>query len=427
MLRFDRFQFDRANQRLEDASGAIRLNPKAFEVLRVLIERPGQLVLKDQLLDEVWPDTHVADGVLKVCMAEIRKALGDSATAPRFIETVHRRGYRFVAKVTAADSADARRPAASAAERERTLSSPGRREACQRAQAPVGLVGRGGEIELLEERLARALRGERQVVFVTGEAGAGKTALVEHFVAGVAERQTLAITGSQCLEQLGSAEAYMPVLEAVGRLVREDGAARSLLRRYAPTWFAQLPWLIEEEDRDRLGRDLLGAARERMLREMAEFVEALGAEIPLVLVLEDLHWSDPSTVDLLSLIAVRPEPARLLVLATYRPVELILAHHPLRAVSQRLATSRRCGEIALDDLGIDAVTEYLERRFAGEPLLARGGTAPPRANRRQPALPGDPRRSPARTRSDRRARPAVGRWARGSAPSWPPFRRVCDR
>jgi DNA-binding winged helix-turn-helix (wHTH) protein len=58
ILHFDRFRFDRANQRLEDNSGAVRLNPKAFEVLRVLIERPGQLVLKDRLLDEVWPDTH---------------------------------------------------------------------------------------------------------------------------------------------------------------------------------------------------------------------------------------------------------------------------------------------------------------------------------------------------------------------------------
>src|SRR4029077_9664978 len=105
MLLFDRFRFDGANQRLEDGSGAIRLNPKAFEVLRVLVEHPDQLVLKDQLLDAVWPDTHVADGVLKVCMAEIRKALGDSATTPRFIETVHRRGYRFVAKVVAADPA----------------------------------------------------------------------------------------------------------------------------------------------------------------------------------------------------------------------------------------------------------------------------------------------------------------------------------
>ena len=102
MLRFDRFELDAANMRLEDASGPIRLNPKAFEVLRVLIERRGQLVLKDELLDEVWPGTHVADGVLAVCVTEIRSALADSAREPRFIETVHRRGYRFIAGVTVA-------------------------------------------------------------------------------------------------------------------------------------------------------------------------------------------------------------------------------------------------------------------------------------------------------------------------------------
>jgi DNA-binding winged helix-turn-helix (wHTH) protein/predicted ATPase len=363
LLCFDRFRFDGTNQRLEDASGAIPLNPKAFEVLRVLIGRSGQLVSKDQLLDAVWADTHVTDGVLKVCIAEIRKALGDSATEPRFIETVHRRGYRFVAEVTAPQSAAS---AAAAAERDSTRSLiawpagglPTRR-------APGGLVGRDGEIELLEERLARAVSGERQVVFVTGEAGAGKTALVEHFVAGIAQRHSVAITGSQCLEQFGSAEAYMPVLEAISRLVRADEAARSLLRRFAPTWFAQIPWLIKDEDRDRLERELLGAARQRMLREMAEFVEALGTEIPLVLVLDDLHWSDPSTVDLLSILAGRREPARLLVLGTYRPAELILVRHPLRAVSQRLEANGQSAEVALDDLGVQAVREYLERRFVG--------------------------------------------------------------
>src|SRR5678816_2722343 len=107
VLCFDRFRFDSANQRLEGASGAVALNPKAFEVLRVLIERRGQLVSKDQLLGEVWPDTHVTDGVLKVCIAEIRKALSDSVREPRFIETVHRRGYRFGAEVPSAPSAEA--------------------------------------------------------------------------------------------------------------------------------------------------------------------------------------------------------------------------------------------------------------------------------------------------------------------------------
>ncbi|MGH7821163.1 MAG: AAA family ATPase, partial [Candidatus Binatia bacterium] len=188
---------------------------------------------------------------------------------------------------------------------------------------------------------------------------------VEDFIAGAAGRNTLAVTGGQCLEHFGSAEAYMPVLEAFGRLMREAGALRSLLRRYAPTWFAEFPWLIEDEDRERLGQEVVGSARERMLREMTEFIDALAAEIPLVLVLEDLHWSDPSTVDLLSLLATRREPARLLVIGTYRPAELILAEHPLRPVGQRLAASRQAGEVALDDLGDDAVAEYLERRFAG--------------------------------------------------------------
>jgi DNA-binding winged helix-turn-helix (wHTH) protein/predicted ATPase/type II secretory pathway predicted ATPase ExeA len=360
MLHFDRFRFDGANQRLEDPSGPIFLNPKAFEVLRVLVERPGQLVLKDQILDEVWRDTHVGDGVLKVCIAEVRKALGDSASEPRFIETVHRRGYRFVAQLADASSVEDR---SLVAERPGSLLAwPA--DGVPTGRSRTGLVGRDGEIEWLEERFAAALNGERQVVFVTGEAGAGKTALIEHFVTGVARRETVAITGGQCLQQFGSAEAYMPVLEAVSRMVRKDAAVRLLLRRYAPAWFAQSPWLVEEEDRDRLGNELRGTARERMLREMAEFVEALGAEIPLVLVLDDLHWSDPSTVDLLSLLAERRERARLLVLATYRPAELILARHPLRAVSQRLAAGQRSAELVLDDLGVKAVGEYLERRFA---------------------------------------------------------------
>jgi DNA-binding winged helix-turn-helix (wHTH) protein/tetratricopeptide (TPR) repeat protein len=357
LLHFDRFRLDRANQQLEDAAGPIRLSPKAFAVLKALIARPGQLVLKDQLLDEVWPDISVSDGVLKLAVAEVRKALGDSATQPRFVETVHRRGYRFLASVAA-------EPAKAFPARAGSLVAwpPGAPGA---NRSPVGVVGRGPEMALLEEHLARAFRGERRVVFVTGEPGAGKTALVEHFIAEAAGRVRVAVTGGQCLEQYGSGEAYMPVLEAIGRLVREDAASRRLLRRYAPTWLAQLPWLREEEDPEHLEREILGAARDRMLREMGEFVEALSAEIPLVLILEDLHWSDPSTVDLVSLLAARREAARLLLIGTYRPVELILGRHPLRSASQTLMASRRCEDIALDELGAEAVAEYLERRFPG--------------------------------------------------------------
>ena len=366
-LRFDRFRFDRANQRLEDDAGnPIPLNPKAFDVLGVLLERPGSLVAKDEILDAVWRDAHVADGVLKVSIAELRKALGDSATAPRFIATVHRRGYRFVGAVSGTAEAAAR-AGAEAGGSTLVVWPPGRAPAADDA---VGIVGRADELATLDAALARALGGERQVVFVTGEAGAGKTALVEHFVARAAARHPIAITGSQCLEQFGSSEAYMAVLEALGRLTRAWPGMKPLLRRFAPTWLAQLPWFIDEDDRDRLGRDLLGTARERMLREMAELCEAVAVEIPLIVVMDDLHWGDPSTIDLLALVAGRRDPARLLLIATYRPTELVLQRHPLRAVAQRLVASRRAAEVTLDDLDVEAVAEYLERRFTGSRFTA---------------------------------------------------------
>ena len=361
MLRFGRFGFDTANMCLEDASGAIHLNPKAFDVLRVLVEHRGELVTKEQLLDEVWPDTHVADGVLKVCMTEIRAALTDSAREPLFIETVHKRGYRFIAEVTDGDAPGTRNGHAGAP-------SLVARADDDTTARDTPLVGRSRELDFLEGRLAAALGGQRQVVFVVGEPGAGKTTLVERFLASVSQQETFAITSGQSLEYFGSTEPYMPVLEAVGRLVRDLSIARSLLRRYAPTWFVQLPWLVEADDRERLGRELLGATRDRMLREIGEFFEALCVETPLILVLEDLHWSDPSTVDLLSSIASRRDRARLLLLASYRPVEAILAQHPLRTASAALVASRRASELAVDNLDAESVSEYLERRFEGRPF-----------------------------------------------------------
>ena len=104
-----------------------------------------------------------------------------------------------------------------------------------------------------------------------------------------------------------------------------------------------MPWLLEAADRELLHRELLGAIRERMLREMAEAVEAVTAEAPLVLVLEDLHWSDAATVDLVSLLARHQEPARLLPIATYRPVDVIVTQHPLREVTLELH-AKGCGQ-----------------------------------------------------------------------------------
>src|SRR5262249_23616512 len=100
-LQFGEFSLDQRNACVWRGSEALKLKPKAFDVLRYLVEHSGQLVSKDDLWRAIWPDVAVTDGVLAVCLSEIRQALGDEAKAPRFIETVHRRGYRFIAPVAA--------------------------------------------------------------------------------------------------------------------------------------------------------------------------------------------------------------------------------------------------------------------------------------------------------------------------------------
>src|SRR4051795_583714 len=104
LLTFDRFRVDPSSGQLYGPSGPVSLTPKALSLLEYLAERPGRLVKKTELLDALWPAVVVADGALKVCIREIRRSLGDHAQTPRFIETAHRRGYRFIADVARAQS-----------------------------------------------------------------------------------------------------------------------------------------------------------------------------------------------------------------------------------------------------------------------------------------------------------------------------------
>jgi hypothetical protein len=133
-------------------------------------------------------------------------------------------------------------------------------------------------------------------------------------------------------------------------------------------WLLQLPSRVRAEDREAFGRDVLGATRERMLREMGDALDALTAEAPLVLVLEDLHWSDYSTLDLISYVARQRREARLMVVGTYRPAELIASGHPLKAVKQELAAKQQCAELPLEYLNEQAVAEYLAVRFPAHRL-----------------------------------------------------------
>ena len=106
-LRFDRFELDEAEARLTCAGESVALAPKPFAVLCALARTPGRLVTKNALLDLVWGHRFVTESVLKSAISELRAALDDDPRQPRYIETVSRRGYRFIAAATGASSQSA--------------------------------------------------------------------------------------------------------------------------------------------------------------------------------------------------------------------------------------------------------------------------------------------------------------------------------
>jgi hypothetical protein len=160
----------------------------------------------------------------------------------------------------------------------------------QRLGADAEAVGREEELSRLEAGLAAAQRGERSVMVLRGPPGIGKTTLLEAFLARARRADDVWIARGQAIEQYGAGEAYLPLLEALGRLGREPGGQSLVhhLRRCAPTWLAQLPSLLEPSEHEALVARSRDSTRERMLRELADLLEAATAERALVLALEDL-------------------------------------------------------------------------------------------------------------------------------------------
>jgi DNA-binding winged helix-turn-helix (wHTH) protein len=295
--RFGHFVADAREQQLTRDGQVVTLTHKAFTLLATLLGRPGQLITKAELFDTVWAGRVVTDAALSRSIHELRAALGDDASAPRFIATVHGLGFRFIAPVASEGAGAAGALTPEGADRR--------------------LVGRDAELQRLEQALADAHAGRRQLIFVTGEAGIGKTSLVEAF-----------------------------------------------LERYAPAWLAQLPWLANDADRALLRDAEADPTPQRMLREIAQALEMLAAEAPIVLWLEDLHWSDPSSLAVVSFMAGRRDAARLLLIGSFRPADAQAIASPLQGLALSLAQRGQADELALAALDEAAVKRFLALRIA---------------------------------------------------------------
>ena len=269
-LLFAPYRLDLQNEQLWRADDLIPLRAKPFALLRYMAENPARLVLHEELRKAIWPTTYVSEGVLRVYLREVRAALEDNSESPRFIETIARRGYRFLAEVERVTATGTSKVAG---------------DEIQARSAPL-MVGRNVELARLRGAFAKATQGARQIVFLDGEAGIGKTTILESFLNEVAGDDVWIARG-QCVEHRGESEPYLPMLDALHRLAHQADSAKVVdtLSKYAPTWLVQMPGLIDDAGVQRSAKEgrrrqpAADAARDGRYARATEQPAAAGAGI----------------------------------------------------------------------------------------------------------------------------------------------------
>jgi DNA-binding winged helix-turn-helix (wHTH) protein/tetratricopeptide (TPR) repeat protein len=349
---FGPFRLDPEERMLMGKGQTVALTPKGFDLLHALVRNAGHVVTKEELLRGIWPDTFVEENNLTVNISALRKVLGEGASDQRYIQTVPRRGYRFAANV-----------------RQSVASGPPVQRGSATAEDDTELlVGREPELRKLEGFLRESIDGAGSMIFVTGEPGIGKTALSRAFLRlALSAFPTVRLCRGRCVEQYGVCEPYLPVLDSISELLSgPDGEfVADVLRSRAPTWCLQFPAVFgSSEALERLYRETVGATKERMLREMVDALSALTSAGPVILHLEDLHWADPSTVDLFRRLSHDTRKWRLLVTGTFRREDVERGNHPFKNFLLEVQAHSECHEMALGMLSQQHLATYLDTRFA---------------------------------------------------------------
>ncbi|HSO22246.1 MAG TPA: AAA family ATPase, partial [Chondromyces sp.] len=229
-------------------------------------------------------------------------------------------------------------------------------------------VGRLSELESLRGALEEARNGRGSLMCVAGEPGIGKTTLVEEFLAEAVVDGGCTVARGRSSERIGGSDAYLPILEALDSLLqsREGEAVEPIIKRAAPAWYAQISPLSEDSDESlRLLEQVKETTQERLKLDFVACVQDLSQSRPLILFLDDLHWADESTVDLLSFLAGKFEGSNVLVVVTYRPSDMQLSKHPFLQIKPDLQTRGVCREIQLGFLHEAEIAEYLDLEFPG--------------------------------------------------------------
>jgi len=308
---FGQFRLDTAIQLLCNEESCVKLAPKVYRLLLYFLLHPGRLISHDELFDTVWDGRIVDDSALRLAVNLLRNILQDDCKAPNYVSTISKRGYRFLAEVTIKEH----HPIAVMNEtrllqyRPQAQTSPARHEQTQ-------------ELAALQEAFQQASNGERRLVFVHGEQGMGKTALLDTFLDKVKVSKP-AVLRARCVQMSGVTEPFLPLLEALERRCREPKGRLLIgcLNHLAPTLLYQMLNVLDSDECAMLLPKVAHCNTGRMLREGADFFETFSNNLPFILILDNAHWCDEFTLDLLNFMMFRCSAAKLLIIVSYRPCE----------------------------------------------------------------------------------------------------------
>lgn len=343
-------ELDIENQCLRRGSETIPLTRKAFAVLHHLVTHPDQLITKRAILAAAWPNAHVEEAQVKQFVSHLRQLLHDDADTPRFIQTVHGRGYRYLGGIALAEASTAlvhKSPVVRLATANGT----------QPPAADEGLIGRAGELQTLEALFKEACAGIRRTAMICGEPGIGKTALVTHFLDKAATHDSLWRLNVRCVHRAHGEEPLLPVVDALEELLGEveDPELAVRIQRLSPTWAQRMAFGKERAVRAGTGI----AAEHAGFGEFSQLLDSLSAERPVVINVDDVHWADEATIGLIAYLATMSRRGRVMILCTCQAQEALTDLDPCRQLFVRLRAHGLGTKLVLAALDRDAVERYV--------------------------------------------------------------------
>ena len=284
----------------------------------------------------------IDEGIVARTVSTLRAMLADVAEKPKYIQTVSRVGYRFIHSVSI--------------QHHDSFLLPGR-SGTETAKGSAFFVGRRQELGALKDRLRQSESGTGSIICVSGRTGIGKTALGEKLLDDAQGRAVSA--RSRCAPAVSIAEPYAPFIDLFTDLFNAsvDVDLRQRLMELAPAWSSQSAMTLGQRIESRAGgRDLTNSVARQFVAAVAE----ISRRQPVMLFIDDFHWADAASVDLIALLSLRLSQLRVLLLITSRSTELVRSGHPFARLIHELQMKGACAHMPLSLLSFDEVAEYVD-------------------------------------------------------------------